>query len=69
LGPDSPSRPIPRVGGKRTHALLNSGIFIFTPFQAQWEDTLKFLNENNEVKTYLFPDQDFQNFSTADGKV
>lgn len=58
LGPDSPSTLVPS-GGKRTHTLLNSGMFIFTPFQAQWEDMLKFLSENKEVKTYLFPDQDF----------
>jgi inositol 3-alpha-galactosyltransferase len=32
---------------------------MYMPFQSQWEDILTFLNENEKVKTYLFPDQDF----------
>lgn len=45
--------------GKETHTLLNSGLFIFTPFAKQWMDILRFLEEDERVKTYLFPDQDF----------
>jgi inositol 3-alpha-galactosyltransferase len=62
LGPESPPTPVPSLGGtqgKRTQTLLNSGLFIFEPFQSQWEEMTKLLNENEEIKTYLFPDQDF----------
>jgi len=62
LGPESPPTPVPSIGeedGKRTHTLLNSGLFIFSPFQSQWEEMIKFLNESEKVKSYLFPDQDF----------
>jgi alpha-N-acetylglucosamine transferase len=60
LSPESPPTPVPGGNsGKRAHALLNSGLFIFQPSQSQWEEMIKFLNENEEVKTYLFPDQDF----------
>ncbi|KUJ21540.1 nucleotide-diphospho-sugar transferase, partial [Mollisia scopiformis] len=45
--------------GKRTHTLLNSGMFIFSPYQSQWEDMLKFLRSDERVKEFLFPDQDF----------
>jgi len=59
LNSESPSTPVPSIGGKRTHALLNSGLFFFHPLQSQWEDMLKFLNKNEEVKTYLLSNQDF----------
>lgn len=54
-------RSVPLGGkGKYTHALLNSGMFIFTPHQAQWEAMLEFLNTETELlKTFMFPDQDF----------
>ncbi|KAE9377961.1 glycosyltransferase family 8 protein [Stipitochalara longipes BDJ] len=62
LGPESLPTPVAGVGekdGKRTYTLLNSGLFIFSPFQRQWEEMIKFLNEDEKVKSYLFPDQDF----------
>jgi hypothetical protein len=58
----SPPTPVPNpesASGKRTHTLLNSGMFIFTPYEAQWNDMLKFLHLNIRVKDFLFPDQDF----------
>lgn len=62
LNPGSPPTPVPKpesTTGKRTHALLNSGMFIFTPFEDQWNDMLKFLHFAERVKDFLFPDQDF----------
>jgi inositol 3-alpha-galactosyltransferase len=62
LAAESPPTPVPTLGGregKSTHTLLNSGLFVFHPFQSQWEEMIKFLNEAEEVKSYLFPDQDF----------
>lgn len=60
LGPDDAATPVPRKGkGKRTHTLLNSGMFIFTPHDKQWNEMLKFLHTDQRVKTYMFPDQDF----------
>jgi inositol 3-alpha-galactosyltransferase len=62
LGPESPPTPVPSVGeksGKSTHTLLNSGLFILSPFQTQWEEMMMFLSESEKVKSYLFPDQDF----------
>lgn len=61
LGPlDSPT-PVPdlSIDGKQTHAILNSGLFIFTPFESQWNNILKFLSTDPRVKEYMFPDQDF----------
>lgn len=60
LIPGSKPTPVPAAGeGKETHALLNSGLFIFTPFEEQWEAMLRFLATSEKVKEYLFPDQDF----------
>jgi len=60
LIPGSKSTPVP-VGNdeKETHTLLNSGLFIFTPFEEQWEAILRYLETSDRVKGYLFPDQDF----------
>lgn len=62
-GPLSPPPPVPNLkedpNAKQTHTLLNSGLFIFTPFESQWQDILQFLNTDTRVKQYLFPDQDF----------
>lgn len=62
LKPGSLPMPVPEPNsaiGKRTHTLLNSGMFIFTPYEAQWNDMLKFLRFDRRVKEFLFPDQDF----------
>jgi inositol 3-alpha-galactosyltransferase len=62
LKPGSPATPVPEpesTTGKRTHTLLNSGMFIFTPYEEQWKDMLKFLHHDSRVKDFLFPDQDF----------
>lgn len=45
-------------GYKRTHTLLNSGLFIFEPTEKTWEGMLEFLNTNPLVQDYMFPDQD-----------
>lgn len=62
LNPGSAPTPVPKpesTAGKRTHTLLNSGMFVFTPFEEQWNDMLKFLHFDERVKDFLFPDQDF----------
>lgn len=60
LVPGSKPTPVPNEReGKETHTLLNSGMFIFTPFQEQWEAILRFLATDERVRGYLFPDQDF----------
>ncbi|KAG0645102.1 glycosyl transferase [Hyphodiscus hymeniophilus] len=66
LAPMSDPTPVPVVGngeGKEawseSHRLLNSGMFIFEPHQAQWERMLTFLKTDMRVKNFLFPDQDF----------
>ena len=59
LKTDSPPTPVPDVDGLQTHTLLNSGLFIFTPFESQWKKILEYLRTNKKVKGYLFPDQDF----------
>ena len=53
--------PVPREGqGRHTHTLLNSGMFIFTPYQEQWDAMVEFLDVQTELlKTFMFPDQDF----------
>jgi inositol 3-alpha-galactosyltransferase len=51
----------PEEGGdawSEPHRLLNSGMFLFTPYQSQWEHILLFLNTDERVKHFLFPDQD-----------
>lgn len=32
LGSDSPPTPVPSLGGRRTHCILNSGLFVLAPF-------------------------------------
>jgi inositol 3-alpha-galactosyltransferase len=60
LLPGDEPTPVPKEGeGKETHTLLNSGLFIFQPFEQQWDDILKFLWADERVKNFLFPDQDF----------
>lgn len=62
LSKDSPPTPVPHStdgNGIRTHTLLNSGLFILTPFKSQWESILEFLHSDMRVKSYMFPDQDF----------
>jgi inositol 3-alpha-galactosyltransferase len=58
--------PVPIVGPdegidawSEPHRLLNSGLFIFTPHQSQWEQILSFLGTDERLKHFLFPDQDF----------
>ncbi len=66
----SAPRSVPKVGsaGTRTHALLNSGMFVFSPFQEQWEAMLEFLDTQGELlKTFMFPDQDFWQSSSGAG--
>lgn len=41
------------------YRLLNSGMFLFTPYRSQWEQILSFLTMDKRVKHFLFPDQDF----------
>jgi alpha-N-acetylglucosamine transferase len=52
--------PVPKTGtGKRTHTLLNCGLFVFEPSLDLWQDLLKFLNTSPLLKDFMFPDQDF----------
>ncbi len=56
---DNPA-PVPQNGeGPRTHALLNSGLFICAPHEQLWNDLLHFLEISPLVKHFMFPDQDF----------
>ena len=63
LGPDTFPTTVPNISNGsdefQTHTLLNSGLFIFTPFASQWSQILDFLNTSPTVKGFLFPDQDF----------
>jgi lipopolysaccharide biosynthesis glycosyltransferase len=60
LGPGSEPTLVPISGeGKETHTLLNSGLFVFTPFEEQWNEVVRNLEENERLKDFLFPDQDF----------
>jgi inositol 3-alpha-galactosyltransferase len=66
LRPNSLPTPVPVIGNNRDtgawsepHRLLNSGMFVFTPFELQWERLLLFLKTDARVKQFLFPDQDF----------
>jgi len=62
LGPGSEPPSVPtgdEAQGKETQTLLNSGLFIFTPFEKQWNNVLRFLAEDKRVREYMFPDQDF----------
>lgn len=62
LGPESAPTLVPGatdLNGLQTHTLLNSGLFIFTPFESQWQSILKYLRTSPTVKSFLFPDQDF----------
>ncbi|MCJ1306955.1 hypothetical protein MMC25_000599 [Agyrium rufum] len=54
--------PVPKSAdstGKHTHRLLNSGMFVFHPSEAQWKSLLHELNTSDKCLTYDFPDQDF----------
>lgn len=43
-----------------THALLNSGFFIYRPSQSLWDTMLGYFNDHPELlATFQFPDQDF----------
>lgn len=60
--PDALSAPCPapkRGEGRRTHHLLNSGMFVFSPSADLWADMLAFLDTTPLLKTFMFPDQDF----------
>jgi inositol 3-alpha-galactosyltransferase len=46
------------VGYRRTHTLLNSGLFIIEPTRATWNGILDFLHNSPLVPEFLFPDQD-----------
>lgn len=66
LKPKSAPTPVPVIdhdedgdAWSQPHRLLNSGLFIFMPYQSQWERMLSFLNTDEKVKNFLFPDQDF----------
>lgn len=66
LQPTSAPTPVPFVDCDKSGdewsepcRLLNSGMFIFTPHQSQWEHIVSFLNTDERVKTFMFPDQDF----------
>ena len=56
---DNPAR-VPKEGeGLGTHTLLNSGLFICTPYERLWKEMLDFLENSPLVKHFMFPDQDF----------
>lgn len=59
LVPGSPPTPVSGDNGLETHRLLNSGLFVLTTFEGQWETVMRFLETDVRVKGYLFPDQDF----------
>jgi inositol 3-alpha-galactosyltransferase len=44
---------------KKTYTLLNSGMFVLSPHKEQWAGIVAFLEGNQRIKEYLFPDQDF----------
>lgn len=61
LSPNSAPTPVPTIDDKarkKTHMLLNSGMFVFTPYEEQWQSMSIFLNTGAKVKDFLFPDQD-----------
>ncbi|KAI4177559.1 MAG: hypothetical protein LQ346_007661 [Caloplaca aetnensis] len=53
--------PVPRNAcPPLTHALLNSGFFVYRPSQELWHSMLSFFNAKPELlATFQFPDQDF----------
>ncbi|KAG4424853.1 hypothetical protein IFR04_002013 [Cadophora malorum] len=56
---DNPAS-VPKDGeGLGTHTLLNSGLFICTPYEQLWKEMLDFLENSPLVKHFMFPDQDF----------
>lgn len=62
LKKDSGPAPVPKPGAgdaKRTHELLNGGLFVFSPHQEQWESMLEYLDKDPKIKEFMFPDQDF----------
>ncbi|PBP21998.1 glycosyl transferase family protein [Diplocarpon rosae] len=51
--------PVPAAGaGPPTHALLNSGLFVCTPYAALWDEVRRFLATDPRVEHFIFPDQD-----------
>ncbi|CAL3973443.1 hypothetical protein PZA11_005682 [Diplocarpon coronariae] len=51
--------PVALAGaGPPTHALLNSGLFICTPYAALWDEMRRFLATDPRVAHFMFPDQD-----------
>jgi inositol 3-alpha-galactosyltransferase len=67
MHPDALTKPreVPRAQeiksgkGKTTHALFNSGLFIFTPSQELWNKMLQFFYTTPLLTKMLFADQDF----------
>ena len=62
LSPESSATKVPSsrvTNATRTHTILNSGMFFFTPYEQLWKDIQVFLAKDARVKTFLFPDQDF----------
>jgi inositol 3-alpha-galactosyltransferase len=52
--------PVPKSGtGKKTHTLLNGGLFLFDPSKELWEKMLDTLNTDESINDFMFPDQDF----------
>jgi inositol 3-alpha-galactosyltransferase len=52
--------PVPPIGtGKKTHTILNGGLFLFEPSREVWESIIKFLDTNPSLRDFKFPDQDF----------
>lgn len=58
--PDALTKPTQVSPDSRpTHHLLNSGMFLYHPSPALWEDMLSFFNTTDKLSTFKFPDQDF----------
>jgi inositol 3-alpha-galactosyltransferase len=54
------SCPVPAPGtGKRTHTLLNSGLFVFDPSESLWREMMQVFETSPKLAEYMFPDQDF----------
>ncbi|CAD6439499.1 33922979-5fb2-4353-aea3-91d2f6de76cc-CDS [Sclerotinia trifoliorum] len=59
--PQQTTQHVPPTGtGLRTHTLLNSGLFIFTPSEETWNDMWNFIHTHGTtLSSYQFADQDF----------
>ena len=53
--------PVPHssANGKRTHCLLNGGVFVLHPSESLWSSMVFHFNTSPKLSTYMFPDQDF----------